>query len=52
MTRKIFMGIIGSCHGIWNSRMRGKETPAPATVSGQPAGAEKTGGEKMQEERQ
>lgn len=52
MTRRFLWGLLAVVMAFGTAGCGAKETPAPATVSGQPAGAEKTGERKMQEERQ
>ena len=46
MTRRFLWGLLAVVMAFGTAGCGAKETPAPATVSGQPAGAEKTGGEK------
>lgn len=46
MTRRFLWGLLAVVMAFGTAGCGTKETPAPATVSGQPAGAEKTGGEK------
>ena len=46
LTRRFLWGLLAALMAFGTAGCGAKETPAPATVSGQPAGAEKTGGEK------
>ena len=46
MTRRFLWGLLAVVMAFGTAGCGAKETPVPATVSGQPAGAQKTGGEK------
>ena len=46
MTRRFLWGLLAVVMAFGTAGCGAKETPAPATVSGQPAGAERRGGEK------